>query len=79
VGLTAAQTFDATRTFAQDGGIGARLYDRLIGEAAIIHEIPVIITLNIGHMRSLFPTLTVVTPKEFGESLPTANRQTDRR
>ncbi len=65
VGMTAAQTFDATRDFARDGGIGARLYDKLIGEVAVAHEIPVIVTWNIGHMRSLFPALTVTTPKDF--------------
>jgi predicted nucleic acid-binding protein len=32
VGLTAAQSFDATRDFARIGGVGARLYDKLIGE-----------------------------------------------
>ncbi|MBV2149876.1 PIN domain-containing protein [Sphingobium sp. AS12] len=66
VGLTPAQSFDAIRAYAQGGGIGARLYDLLIGEAAIVHEIPVIVTWNIGHMRSLFPSLTIATPKEFG-------------
>jgi len=65
VGLSAAQTFDAVRTFARDGGIGGRLYDRLIGESARVHDIPIIITWNIKHMRSLFPTLAVLTPKDF--------------
>jgi predicted nucleic acid-binding protein len=64
VGLTAAQTFDAIRSYAQGGGIGARLYDLLIGQAAIVHEIPAIITWNVGHMRSLFPALTIVTPAD---------------
>jgi predicted nucleic acid-binding protein len=64
-GLTAAQTFDAVRSFAQDGGISARLYDKLIGEVAVAHEIPVIVTWNARHMRSLFPALNVTTPKEF--------------
>ncbi len=65
VGLTAAQTFEATRSYARSGGIGARLYDRLIGEAAVVHEIPTIVTWNIGHMRNLFPLLTISTPNEF--------------
>ena len=65
VGLTAAQTFAATRDFAKEGGIGARLYDKLIGEVAVAHEISVIVTWNIGHMHSLFPALTVATPKDF--------------
>lgn len=65
VGLTPAQTFDAVRNYAQSGGIGARLYDKLIGEAALIHEIPSLVTWNVGHMRGLFPTLNILTPKEF--------------
>lgn len=67
IGLTAAQTFDAVRNYAQDGGIGARLYDRLIGEHAIVHEISTIVTWNAGHMRNLFPRLTVSTPQEFNK------------
>jgi predicted nucleic acid-binding protein len=66
VGLTAAQTFGAVRDYARDGGIGARLYDRLIGEVAVAHGLPAIVTWNIGHLRSLFPALDVQTPKEFG-------------
>jgi predicted nucleic acid-binding protein len=64
IGLTAPQTFDAIRSFAQGGGIGARLYDRLIGEAARTHAIPQIVTWNVGHMRSLFPDLAITTPKD---------------
>ncbi len=64
VGLTAAQTFDAVRRYAGDGGVGPRLYDRLIGEAAVAHGLARIITWNVTHMRGLFPGLTVVTPAE---------------
>ena len=64
VGLTPAQMFDATRDYARAGGIGARLYDKLIGEAAVAHGIAVLITWNVSHMRSLFPKLTVLTPKD---------------
>lgn len=35
LGLTAAQTFDAIKSYSQTGGVGARLYDRLIGETAV--------------------------------------------
>jgi len=38
---------------------------KLIGEAAVVHEIPFLITWNISHMRSLFPMLNIVMPKEF--------------
>lgn len=66
VGLSASQTFETVRDYAQGGGIGARLYDRLIGETAIVHAIPMIITWNIGHMRGLFPNLKVATPAKLG-------------
>ncbi|MBV9530399.1 MAG: PIN domain-containing protein [Bradyrhizobium sp.] len=65
VGLTPAQTFDAIRSYAQTGSVVARLYDRLIGEAAVTHDIKIIVTWNIAHMRGLFPSLTIVTPKDF--------------
>jgi predicted nucleic acid-binding protein len=65
VGLTHGQTFDAIRNFAADGGIGSRLYDKLIGEAAVHNGLPTIITWNVSHMRSLFPLLDVVSPAEF--------------
>jgi len=68
IGLTPAQTFDAIRSYARTGGVGARLYDRLIGEAAVAHDIKTIVTWNIGHMRSLFPLLTVLTPRDFRET-----------
>lgn len=65
IGLTPAQTFDTVRSYAADGGIGARLYDRMIGETAVVHGISTIVTWNIGHMRGLFPTLDVRTPRDF--------------
>lgn len=65
VGLTPAQIFDTIRRYALDGGIGARLYDLLIGESASMHGIPVIVTWNTSHMRGLFPALTVATPQQF--------------
>ncbi len=68
VGLTPAQTFDTIRSYAQTGGIGARLYDRLIGEAAVAHDIKTLVTWNIVHMRGLFPALSVLTPRDFLEA-----------
>ena len=56
LGLTAPQTFDAIRSYSQTGGVGARLYDRLIGETAVVHGIKAIVTWNVGHMQSLFRT-----------------------
>ncbi|HZZ36927.1 MAG TPA: PIN domain-containing protein [Caulobacteraceae bacterium] len=65
VGLTPARTFDTVRDFANGGGVGARLYDRLIGETAVAESISAILTWNVSHMRSLFPGLEVHTPAEF--------------
>ena len=65
VGLTPAQVFDTARQYARSGGIGARIYDKLIGEAALVHNIPVLVTWNVGHMRGLFPSLTIRTPTQF--------------
>lgn len=65
VGLTPPQSFDAIRDYARRGGMGPRVYDRLIGEAAIAHAIPAIVTWNVGHMRDLFPGLRIATPEEF--------------
>lgn len=65
IGLTHAQTFDAIRDFAGVSGIGPRLYDKLIGETAVVNVIPCIVTWNVAHFTSLFPTLTVVDPERF--------------
>lgn len=65
IGLTPGQTFGAASRYAASGGIGPRLYDALIGEAAALHGIPGIVTWNIGHMRGLFPNLDVLTPEAF--------------
>ncbi len=62
VGLTANQTINAIRDYSRAGGVGASLYDKLIGEAAIVHAIPMIVTWNVSHMQGLFPNLQVVTP-----------------
>ncbi len=66
VGLTAPRLFETIGSYAAGGGIGARLYDRLIGEVAVAHDIPCIVTWNVGHMRSLFPGMAVATPVAFG-------------
>jgi predicted nucleic acid-binding protein len=64
VGLSPAQTFDTLRGYGEEGGIGPRLYDRLIGQVAVHYAIPRIITWNVGQMRDLFPKLTVLDPAE---------------
>lgn len=65
VGLTHAQTFDAIKTFAAEGGVGPRLYDKLIGEAATLNGFECIVTWNRSHMSSLFPGIRVLDPIEF--------------
>ncbi len=65
VGLSPAGTVDAIRQFAEQGGIGPRLYDRLIGEAATHNRIDTIITWNVRHMKALFPDLQVQAPREW--------------
>ena len=64
-GLTPGQTFDTIRSYAEGGGIGPRLYDRLIGQVAIHYAIPMIVTWNVKHMQGLFPELVVKTPAQF--------------
>ena len=65
LGATANQTFDGVRRYAFAGGIGPRLYDKLIGDVAALNGISRIITWNVRHMRELFSTLTVEDPSEF--------------
>lgn len=69
VGLTHAQTFDAIREFASDGGIGPRLYDKLIGQTAVVNALPAIVTWNVSHMNGLFPSLDVFDPISFAKEL----------
>lgn len=65
IGLTPSQTFDVVCSYASKGSIGPRLYDALIGHAAVAHGIPAIITWNTRHMAGLFPELDVITPTSF--------------
>ena len=65
VGATPSQTVEAVGRFAARGGIGPRLYDTLIGEAAVANGIGCIITWNIRHLAALFPGLPVMTPSSF--------------
>lgn len=65
VGLTHAQTFDAIREFAGDGGMGPRLYDKLIGQTAVVNGLSAIVTWNVGYMSSLFPSIDVFDPASF--------------
>ena len=64
VGLSPAQTLDKIRGYADEGGVGARLYDRLIGQVAVQYGIGRIVTWNVGHMRDLFPKVEIVPPAE---------------
>lgn len=60
--ISPSDQFRAIRHFAERGGIGARVYDCLIGQVAIVNEIPLIVTWNVRHFEPLFPTLRVATP-----------------
>lgn len=79
VGLTHAQTFDAIRDFAADNGIGPRLYDKLIGETAITNGLETIVTWNMNHMRSLFPSIDVLDPLEFAKKHKRPTKSPDKR
>lgn len=62
VTLTSSQTLRAIRKYAEAGGVGPRLYDALIAEAAARAGLPRLITWNVAHMQSVAPHLDVVTP-----------------
>lgn len=64
VAMTPEQTINAIERFA-DIGIGARLYDYLIGRTGLLYGAEAIVTFNTGHMRALFPGVAVVTPGEW--------------
>ena len=65
LGSTPLQTFDGIRRYALGGGIGPRLYDKLIGDIAVLHGITSIVTWNLKHMGGLFASVAVQTPTEF--------------
>ncbi len=71
VAMTAEQTIDSIRRFA-DIGIGARLYDYLIGRTGVLYGATAIVTFNTGHMRALFPQVAVQTPGEWLADNPSA-------
>jgi len=64
IGLTPAQTFDAIGLFDGMGGIGPRLYNCLIGRAAVVQGLRTIVTWNVRDMHCLFPGLRVATPAD---------------
>lgn len=68
IGLSPTQTVEAVQDFSQFG-IGARLYDFLIGRAGLVAGADSFVTLNLRHMRSLFPEVTVRSPEDYLRSL----------
>ncbi|MBV8972674.1 MAG: PIN domain-containing protein [Sphingomonadaceae bacterium] len=64
VAMNAEQTVSAVEAFA-DVGIGARLYDYLIGRTGVVYGANTIVTFNTAHLRALFPALAVRTPAEW--------------
>ncbi len=69
VALTPNELAEGIVAFAAIGGVGARLYDYLIGYHAVVHSIGTIVTLNDRDFHALFPRMTVLTPTQFLESL----------
>jgi predicted nucleic acid-binding protein len=65
IGLSIEEHFATVRQFATTGRGGPQVYDYLIGQLAVLYNIPLIITWNVKHMAPLFPLLTVVTPTQF--------------
>ena len=64
LGLGVDQHLEAIRQFAAGGRTGAQLYDFLIGQVAVLHNISTIVTWNVKHMAALFPQLRVVKPSD---------------
>lgn len=62
--LTVEQQLEAYDRFAELGGVGPRVYDYLIGQVAVVHAIPLIVTWNDKHFAPLFRTIRVATPAE---------------
>lgn len=60
--LNGSQHLEAIRRFAALGGRGARVYDFLIGQVAVVNAIPLVVTWNVKHFAPLFPQLRVATP-----------------
>lgn len=67
--LNDRQTLDALRPFVSAGRRGPLIYDWLIGQHAIAFGIPTIMTWNARHFVPLFPTLKIVTPAQYLETL----------
>jgi predicted nucleic acid-binding protein len=65
VGLTPPQTLEAVRLYGRSEGTGARLFDFLIGRAAVLAGTDTIVTWNARHFRSLFADRRVETPTEY--------------
>jgi predicted nucleic acid-binding protein len=62
--LDADQMLGAIERFAGDNRRGPLIYDFLIGQHAVVHNIPTIVTWNVRHMVPLFPQLRVITPSD---------------
>jgi predicted nucleic acid-binding protein len=62
------ETVTAIDSFAKQGGRGARLYDYLIGQVAILEQVDALATWNVRHFTALFPTLRVLTPADYLET-----------
>lgn len=59
----------ALQCFSDLGGVGPRVYDFLIGYVAEIYRIPIIVTWNTRHFVPLFPSLRILTPAQYLETV----------
>lgn len=67
--LTVIDQCNAYRSFSDLGGTGPRVYDYLIGYIALVHQIPMIVTWNTRHFVPLFPSLRILTPAQYLETV----------
>jgi predicted nucleic acid-binding protein len=69
VGLDPATHVAAIGSFAALGGVGATVFDYLIGASARRAGLGQIVTFNVKHFTPYFPDLLVQTPAEYLETL----------
>jgi predicted nucleic acid-binding protein len=65
IGLNVEEHLATIRQFSASGRGGPQVYDYLIGQLAVINDIPTIITWNVKHFAPLFPQLNVLSPRQF--------------
>jgi predicted nucleic acid-binding protein len=69
VTLSATEHVRALCDFAACGGVGATVYDYLIGAVARRAGATAVVTLNVKHFTPYFPDLKILTPAQYLEAL----------